>query len=189
MTCRLPVAVSVVVAAMVSSAALAGVAPPLKRYAVPRFDVSLAVPAAWTAHDESDPLFHQLFDGAFGPHVRFAAEDEDSGRYTMGFTLEVISAEPGRTLREHARSVTYAWRGNPGVKILGSDLVRLAGRRAWRFKVRMYHVANDGDNVVRLQYHVIRDGRLYVFTYQVLQTLEARWATTFVRSTRSIRVG
>jgi hypothetical protein len=186
----LPVFVLAVSVAAVSSSALARpAAPPLKRYALPRFGVSFAVPAAWAAHDERDPGFHQLFGGAFGPHVRFAAGDENSGRFTMNFTVEVVSAEPGRTLREHARSVIYGWRADPKVTIVGSpsDFVRLAGGRAWRLRARIYHVANDGDTISLLQYHFFRDKRVYIFTYQILQTLEAKYAPTFEQSARSIR--
>ena len=129
-----------------------------------------------------------MFGGAFGPHIRFEAGDENSGRFTMNFTLEVVSAEPGRTLREHARSVIYGWRRNPGVTIVGSDFVRLPGGRAWRFRVTMYHVANDGDTVSRLQFHFLRRKRLYIFTYQIVVSLEARYAWAFERSARSIRL-
>jgi hypothetical protein len=156
---------------------------------LPRYGVSFALPGAWTAHDEREPGFHRLFDGAFGPHVRFAAVDEGSGRFTMDFRFEVVAAEPGWTLRQEARSVASQWVHSEGVAIVGSlnDFVQLPAGRAWRLRVTMERAANGGDNVSLRLYMFLRHHRLYIFRYQLLQVLEAKYVATFMKSARSIR--
>jgi hypothetical protein len=196
---RLLTALSVVVTVfVVSSTALAsGAGPPFTRYDEPRSGFSVAVPTRWEPYRDGDPGFHQIYGGAFPASVKFAAGERDVHRFTITFRVDVFTGYRG-TLRDHARSTLLSYRGDPKAPIprsgrslvTSSNFVQLPAGRAWRLETRFPHAANNGvDNVLDLEYAFVRNSRVYVFRYLVIQTLSAKYAEMFDRSARSIRFG
>jgi hypothetical protein len=175
-----------------SSALEQTAAAPIERYRLPSYGVSFDVPASWNAKDYRDPSLHQQFGGALGPTVKFAAWNPKRQQdFLTTFVVGVVPAGAGMTLREHASREVVPYRLDPTARIVGSanDYVQLPGGRAWRLRVRFVGAANGGGTVYQLQYHMLRSGRFYVFSYVTLQTLESKYAATFDESARSIRFG
>jgi hypothetical protein len=181
----------VAVVAVPSSALARPAAPPIKRYGLPSFGVSFAVPASWNAYDYRDPGFRQKFGGAFAQsYIKFAAVNPKREQgFSTSLNVAITAAAAGMTLRESARIGIVPFRRDPTVTIVGSpsNFVRLPGGQAWRLRVRFAGAANGGGTSSLLQYSVLRNRHLYIFSYSTLQLLESKYAATFDDSARSIR--